>query len=544
MMNAQILAKTLVPSGQNAQPIQGKQRGSNASRIQETRQDASDPVPKTVTSNTQDGKTETSDNPKDFKHALTEKMADPKKEQSPEEPQADSPNPTAEMLQVVVPESLLPIQTPAQTPAQTPGEAPAEVSIPLDQTVPDGPDEPLAEIFSMEQPEAQPAGQAPAQDTGAAGEIEQAPVVQISTDLPEATPQEPTQTQAPASSISPEPERSVAPSVMPEDVQPGAEPVMQADTQPKDLSSEQGRDQQPSQAAPLKNVPQPQEQTGSVGPQANVPSQAVPTTSERTTEPSFDMQSMPREDAQEMENRTEPALAASTEQTPKADVPEPVQIPHAVQQGAADTLEPTQSQAANIPETTTPLESAQFTAPASIVSETQAASDGAEAPEALLPRSLDAATPTVSRQIQNSIALGVQQNSRQIVIRLDPPELGRVDIRFQEDSQGITGVLEVQKSQTRYDIQQAMPEIVRQLQDSGVQIKRVEVLLSSDADPETSEDQAFAEAQDQSLEQQQTPEQNRAHGDPSHGWASTDNQDPDHPAQAQYMSDQGLNLLI
>jgi flagellar hook-length control protein FliK len=169
------------------------------------------------------------------------------------------------------------------------------------------------------------------------------------------------------------------------------------------------------------------------------------------------------------------------------------------------------------------------------------------ASEVTLPRSLDPAPTPVTRQIQDSIALGVQQNSKQIVIRLDPPELGRVAIRFQEDSQGITGILEVQKSQTRHDIQHALPGIIQQLQDSGVQIKRVEVVLSAnadDADTETFEDQASDQTQDQTLEHQQTSDQYNARRNPAYGWPASPDQGVHTPTQEEYASDQGINLLI
>ena len=212
-----------------------------------------------------------------------------------------------------------------------------------------------------------------------------------------------------------------------------------------------------------------------------------------------------------------------------------------VQQAFSAMIEPSQGQPAHNPEPPVSLESADSISPVLSTPETQATSNGSEV---TLPRSQDPVSLPVTRQIQDSIALGVQQNSRQLVIRLDPPELGRVAIRFQEDSQGITGVLEVQRSQTRHDIQQALPEIVQQLQDSGVQIKRVEVLLSADADAETFEDQAFAQAQDQDLEHEQASEQNKTRRNPAYGWPASDEEGVHRQAQDQYAADQGINLLI
>jgi flagellar hook-length control protein FliK len=43
--------------------------------------------------------------------------------------------------------------------------------------------------------------------------------------------------------------------------------------------------------------------------------------------------------------------------------------------------------------------------------------------------------------------------------------------------------LEVSKPQTRIEIQQALPQIIQNLQESGIQIKRIEVVLSEADQP-------------------------------------------------------------
>jgi flagellar hook-length control protein FliK len=69
---------------------------------------------------------------------------------------------------------------------------------------------------------------------------------------------------------------------------------------------------------------------------------------------------------------------------------------------------------------------------------------------------------------------------RQITVRLHPPELGTVFVKFQEQDSRITGILEVSKTQTRLEIEQALPQITRNLTDCGIQIKRLEVVLSDE----------------------------------------------------------------
>jgi flagellar hook-length control protein FliK len=105
-------------------------------------------------------------------------------------------------------------------------------------------------------------------------------------------------------------------------------------------------------------------------------------------------------------------------------------------------------------------------------------------------------SPNIGKQILESIqsSLSLQRQDQQITVRLNPPELGKVFIKFQEQDAQITGLLEVSKPETRIEIQQALPQIIRSLQDSGIQIRRLEVVLS---EQEQSEQEAL---KDQSLQ--------------------------------------------
>ncbi len=92
----------------------------------------------------------------------------------------------------------------------------------------------------------------------------------------------------------------------------------------------------------------------------------------------------------------------------------------------------------------------------------------------------------IGKQILESIhnSLSQKGQDQQITVRLNPPELGKVFIKLQEQDNQITGLLEVSKTQTRIEIQQALPQIIRSLQDSGIQIKRLDVVLSEAEQPE------------------------------------------------------------
>jgi len=92
-------------------------------------------------------------------------------------------------------------------------------------------------------------------------------------------------------------------------------------------------------------------------------------------------------------------------------------------------------------------------------------------------RLLQDVSKDISEQIIESIQTFLRQADKQITIRLNPPELGQVFVRFQEREAEITGLLEVSKAEIRYEIEQALPQIIRTLADYGVAIKRLDVLL-------------------------------------------------------------------
>jgi len=88
----------------------------------------------------------------------------------------------------------------------------------------------------------------------------------------------------------------------------------------------------------------------------------------------------------------------------------------------------------------------------------------------------------IGKQILESIHNSISQQGaeRQITVRLNPPELGKVSITFRQQDTELTGLMEVSKAQTRFEIEQTLPQIIRNLADSGIQIKRLDVMLSNE----------------------------------------------------------------
>ncbi|MBN1506863.1 MAG: flagellar hook-length control protein FliK [Sedimentisphaerales bacterium] len=107
------------------------------------------------------------------------------------------------------------------------------------------------------------------------------------------------------------------------------------------------------------------------------------------------------------------------------------------------------------------------------------ASDRADAAASLgegpVPRGI---AQSVGEQIQDSVRASLARGDQQVVIRLHPPELGSVVIRFERQSEQIDGVLEVSRTETRNEVERALPHVVQSLHELGLHIRKLEVTLS------------------------------------------------------------------
>ncbi len=118
-------------------------------------------------------------------------------------------------------------------------------------------------------------------------------------------------------------------------------------------------------------------------------------------------------------------------------------------------------------------------------------------PDTVTTDNIQSQTPTsdfsasITEQILESIhsTSSQQAGSQEITIRLNPPELGKVFIKFEEQENQITGLLEVSKAQTRYEVEQALPHIIQNLADCGIQVKRLEVILTDQGEQQPYRDE-------------------------------------------------------
>ena len=85
---------------------------------------------------------------------------------------------------------------------------------------------------------------------------------------------------------------------------------------------------------------------------------------------------------------------------------------------------------------------------------------------------------SVTDQIAESIRSGAARPGREIVIRLHPPELGRVHLSLQAEGKEVRAVLEVENSRTLSEIQRETPALIQRLAEGGVQLRRMDINLN------------------------------------------------------------------
>jgi flagellar hook-length control protein FliK len=110
-----------------------------------------------------------------------------------------------------------------------------------------------------------------------------------------------------------------------------------------------------------------------------------------------------------------------------------------------------------------------------------------------------AAVPLVE---QVALAAGPLSAGRQVVIRLDPPDLGSVRMSLTEDAEGIRGVLRVAQAETAQELQREAAGLMSRLAAGGVQVRRLEIIVET---PTGSMTQGYESAYRQGGDGQQNP---------------------------------------
>ena len=101
--------------------------------------------------------------------------------------------------------------------------------------------------------------------------------------------------------------------------------------------------------------------------------------------------------------------------------------------------------------------------------------------------------PNPAQQIIESINASPHGSQRQITMMLNPAELGRVMIKFQQVGEEIIGTLQVEKLQTRNEIQEALPEIMASMNQHGVEVRQINVVMNQNQNQNQQQQQSHNE---------------------------------------------------
>ncbi len=151
----------------------------------------------------------------------------------------------------------------------------------------------------------------------------------------------------------------------------------------------------------------------------------------------------------------------------------------------------------------------------------------------------------VNEQITSSINNAVKDGQNEITVALNPPELGKVHIQLQEQNGELTGTLRFSKAETKLEIEQLMPQLIKDLQASGVTVKKIAVVQT---DVQSGDYQQFKEHVAQ--------QGNDDYQEQSNSWSGERNyvsqrQSPDSiysgsdsVYESSYINDDAMNILI
>lgn len=167
-------------------------------------------------------------------------------------------------------------------------------------------------------------------------------------------------------------------------------------------------------------------------------------------------------------------------------------------------------------------------------SEAQAAGPARRSAGASLPRQV------TDSLIDSAKLYRAGRNSR-IEVRLSPPELGKVAISIRKQGNTIEGVLSVERPETRRALEDVAAQVIRGLADSGVNVRRIQVVQTGQ------ETGARGDTQEEAGGQlgNQGRHGERSSGSDSASYdipASDRDEDPD--AVQQSVEDGALNLLV
>jgi len=186
-------------------------------------------------------------------------------------------------------------------------------------------------------------------------------------------------------------------------------------------------------------------------------------------------------------------------------------------------------------------------AQSAIVEQSSAFPEGAKTDNLPSQTSPSTNSASITEQILESIHSSLRQGDQQISIRLNPPELGKVLIEFKQQEHEITGLLEVSKIQTKYEVEQALPQIIQNLADCGIEIKRLEVMLTDQSEQQPYRDQSLRDGsfqQHPDFPEGGNPDNPGAVGDNEPAIGGNDSSYQDSLEPQMQITDNSINVLV
>ncbi len=90
----------------------------------------------------------------------------------------------------------------------------------------------------------------------------------------------------------------------------------------------------------------------------------------------------------------------------------------------------------------------------------------------------DSLPASATNQIVEALRASAARQGNQVVIRLNPPELGKVSITLNANGNEVHGVLKVENPNTLSQLQREAPALLVRLAEAGIQLKQMDLSLS------------------------------------------------------------------
>lgn len=148
-----------------------------------------------------------------------------------------------------------------------------------------------------------------------------------------------------------------------------------------------------------------------------------------------------------------------------------------------------------------------------------------------------------AQQVGEAISMALSADDHQMVLRLDPPELGSVKVTLQSSGDEVRAIIEVDNPQTLADLQNEAPMLAARLAQEGVSVRSVELILNHNG-LNGSQDQAAMQHRQGQWDGQWGSWNGRGEADASHSGPRGRGVYGGHFDVGPVVSDQAINITV